>query len=88
VVSGRKVTAVVDELGRDLLISGARLVPARGGAGPRVALNGPDGLPLDAITWTPAKPGLTILARAAPLLLLIGAVLAAVCVSAIGVSSA
>jgi signal transduction histidine kinase/CheY-like chemotaxis protein len=80
VVSGRKVNAVVDELGRDLLISGARLVPARGGAGPHVALNGPGGLPLDAITWTPAKPGLTILARAAPLLLLIGAVLAAVCV--------
>jgi signal transduction histidine kinase/ActR/RegA family two-component response regulator len=80
VVSGRKVAAVVGELGRDLLISGARLTPARGGAGPRVALKGPDGRPLAAITWTPAKPGLTILARAAPLLLLIGGVLVAVCV--------
>ena len=80
VVSGRKVSAVVDELGRDLLIPDARLDPALGRAGPRVALRGPDGRPLDAIIWTPAKPGLTIVTRAAPLLVLIGSVLAAVCV--------
>jgi signal transduction histidine kinase/ActR/RegA family two-component response regulator len=80
VVSGRKVAAVVGELGRDLLISDARLTSARGGTAPRVALKGPDGQPLAAITWAPGKPGLTVLARAAPLLLLIGGVLVAVCV--------
>jgi len=79
VVSGRKVSAIVGELGRDLLISGARLAPARDETAPRVALKGPDGRPLAVITWSPAKPGLTVLAHAAPLLLLIGGVLVAVC---------
>jgi len=80
VVSGRKVAGVVGELGRDLLISNARLAPALGGTGPRVLLNGPDGRPLAAITWSPAKPGLTVIAHAAPLLLLIGGVLITLCV--------
>lgn len=79
VVSGRKVAAMVDELERELLISDARLISATGQPQLRVALEGPDRRPLAAITWRPAKPGRTILARAAPLLLAIGGLLVAVC---------
>jgi signal transduction histidine kinase/CheY-like chemotaxis protein len=84
VVSGRKVSAVVSELGRDLLISNARLTPAQGPEQPRVALKGPGGAPLAAITWSPARPGLTMLRRAAPLLLAIVGVLLTACMFGYG----
>jgi len=84
VVSGRKVSAVVSELGGDLLISNAHLTQGQGREQPRVALKGPDGAPLAAITWTPARPGLTMLVRAAPLLLAIVAVLLTACMFGYG----
>ena len=75
VVSGRRVSTLLGDLKRELLISGARLSPADTLDQPSVILRGEDGGPLARISWTPARPGLTTLAHAGPLLLLIAVVL-------------
>jgi signal transduction histidine kinase/ActR/RegA family two-component response regulator len=77
VVSGRRVVTLLGELKRELLISGARLAPTDPRVRPSVTLKGLNGKPLAAIDWTPARPGLTTLARAAPWLLLVAVVLIA-----------
>ena len=82
VVSARKMSTVVGELEREVLVQGAGLSPMDAHAGASVDLDGIDGRPLAKITWQPAKPGWNTLADGAPILLLIAGVLIAVCAAA------
>jgi len=79
VVSGRKVSTVVDELEGEVLVTGARLQPVQRVRNRSVELKGFDGRSLASIVWTPAKPGLSALIAGAPVLLAIAAALIAVC---------
>lgn len=82
VVSGRKLSKVIDELGSEVLVQGARLSPLNAAADASVTLKGMNDKPLGKISWRPAKPGLNTLADGAPILLLIAGMLIAVCAAA------
>lgn len=76
VVSVKPMSAFLVALADGLLIRSPRFVGEAAGDGV-VTVGGLNGAPLGAIAWSPARPGLGLLGRAAPLMVMLLVVLAA-----------
>jgi signal transduction histidine kinase/DNA-binding NarL/FixJ family response regulator len=71
VLSGRRLTPLLESLTSDLRIASPELVGPDSSRTPSVPLLGSKGEKLGGITWTPANPGVTILNNAAVMILLV-----------------
>ena len=67
VVSAKPLSTLVDSMGADLKLDGARFQEDRP-AGPAVPVAGPDGRTLGWLAWTPHRPGTAVVLEAAPYL--------------------
>jgi signal transduction histidine kinase/FixJ family two-component response regulator len=71
VLSGRRLTPLLESLTTDLGIASPKIVESNDRTSPSVYLTGPDGEPLAVLTWTPATPGVNILNNATMLILIV-----------------
>jgi signal transduction histidine kinase/CheY-like chemotaxis protein len=76
VVSAHKISALMAGLTADLAIAGPTLTAPGATASPGVPLTAFDGTELGGITWEPQQPGIGVLRRAGPMVMVIASILA------------